>query len=302
MNAIPKYCSDLSSEVAEPLYGTAPRTDTWILLEYPFPLEKKAFEESVLPDAVKQHLRKEQERLPNPRLQLIHNKAYSRKSGFSFFVVQTSDKYTHMVRDHIASYLDLLELDLLSMITNSQAESENNSNEPIFLVCTNGKRDRCCAKNGVEIFAGLSDYAKSAVWQSSHVGGHRFAANMVCFPHGIYYGRVRPGDAATLVDAYRAGQLVLKQYRGRACYNPEQQSAEYYLRTHTGITAVDDLWLTDTQELGSDRYQIQFGSKAGVSYQVRIRSALSEYKIFESCSSPEKLVHQNLFYLESISR
>ena len=35
-----------------------------------------------------------------------------------------------------------------------------------------------------------------------HVGGHRFAANLVLLPHGLYYGPVAGASAEAAITAY----------------------------------------------------------------------------------------------------
>ena len=56
------------------------------------------------------------------------------------------------------------------------------------------------------------------VWECSHLGGDRFAANVVVLPHGFYYGQV-PGDGAELVRGARAraGGAAVAARPGRAC-------------------------------------------------------------------------------------
>ena len=57
------------------------------------------------------------------------------------------------------------------------------------------------------------------VWECSHLGGDRFAANALVLPHGFYYGQV-PGDGADLVAAHSRGQVALPWLRGRAGVPP----------------------------------------------------------------------------------
>ena len=65
------------------------------------------------------------------------------------------------------------------------------------------------------------------VWECSHVGGDRFAANVVCLPDGVYYGRVEPRRRRPRCwPTHRAGLLDLGHYRGRSCYPPLVQAAE----------------------------------------------------------------------------
>ena len=111
--------------------------------------------------------------------------------------------------------------------------------EPLFAVCTHGKRDRCCAKYGRPLYDALRDQADPEwVWQCTHVGGDRFAGNLVCFPEGLYFGRVGLGDVAPLLDHYLAGRIYLDCYRGRAAYSMQVQAAERAVRERTGLIGV----------------------------------------------------------------
>ncbi len=56
------------------------------------------------------------------------------------------------------------------------------------------------------------------VWETTHVGGHRFAANLVILPHGLYYGPVGLEAATAAIGAYQRGAVALDRYRGRAGY------------------------------------------------------------------------------------
>jgi hypothetical protein len=81
------------------------------------------------------------------------------------------------------------------------------------------------------------------VWQSSHVGGDRFAANLVCFPHGLFYARVTEESGRRIIDEYARGRVVLENYRGRACYPHLIQAAEFFVRRESGLVGVEDLRL-----------------------------------------------------------
>lgn len=97
---------------------------------------------------------------------------------------------------------------------------------PLFLVCTHGKRDRCCARFGVPLARDLAGSYPDEVWETTHVGGHRFAANLVILPHGLYYGPVDPPAAVGAVEAYRRGEITARGYRGRAGQQTQAQEAE----------------------------------------------------------------------------
>lgn len=89
-----------------------------------------------------------------------------------------------------------------------------------LLVCTDGQHDDCCARFGRPVYRALCDAAAAigaglAVSESSHLGGHRFAANLLALPSGDLYGRVETHDAAALVAAFEQDRLLRYRYRGR---------------------------------------------------------------------------------------
>ena len=111
---------------------------------------------------------------------------------------------------------------------------------PTYLVCTHGGHDACCALRGRPLARALPAPGPADVWECSHLGGDRFAANVLVLPHGFYYGQV-PGDGAELVAAHTAGQVVLPWLRGRAGVPPPGQAAQHFAREALGLLGVDDL-------------------------------------------------------------
>jgi hypothetical protein len=99
--------------------------------------------------------------------------------------------------------------------------------DPLYLVCTHGKRNVCCARLGGPLAQALAARHPGPVWETTHVGGHRFAANLVLLPHGLYYGPVTVGLAAAAIDAYQRGSVVADRYRGRAGQPRADQEADY---------------------------------------------------------------------------
>ena len=92
---------------------------------------------------------------------------------------------------------------------------------PLFLVCAHGRRDRCCARLGVPVFDALASHVEpDRLWQSSHHGGHRFAANVLVLPYGIQLGRVTPQDAGMVAALLADGRVPLDHYRGRTLDSP----------------------------------------------------------------------------------
>ena len=105
---------------------------------------------------------------------------------------------------------------------------------PVFLVCTHGRRSVCCARFGGPLAQALAARHPGQVWETTHVGGHRFAANLVILPHGLYYGPVGLEAATAAIGAYQRGAVVPGRYRGRAGQPKPTQEAEHALLTRTG--------------------------------------------------------------------
>lgn len=141
--------------------------------------------------------------------------------------------------------------------------------DPIFLVCTNGKRDACCAVRGRVLMAALAPDHAERVWETTHLGGHRFGANLVCLPDGIVYGRVSPADGPRLADAYLDGLLDPAQLRGRSAWPPPAQVAEQALRLARGIDGIDDVWLVAADVRG-DAAEVSLATPDGVTHRFEL--------------------------------
>lgn len=98
---------------------------------------------------------------------------------------------------------------------------------PVFLVCVHAKRNACCARFGIPLAAALAERYPEQVWETTHLGGHRFAANLALLPHGHYYGPVDVTLATAAIDAYQHGAIALERYRGRAGQPRAAQEAEH---------------------------------------------------------------------------
>ena len=112
-----------------------------------------------------------------------------------------------------------------------------------YLVCTNGARDPCCAIRGPAVAQALERARPGQVYECSHLGGHRFAANVLVLPDGLAFGRLDARSAPGLAEELDAGRLPLDHLRGRTAYEPEQQAAEILVRKELGLTGLGDLRL-----------------------------------------------------------
>lgn len=282
------FCSDVSRRHNEQIYGTAGRGYIWLLLEYPKPWTRKLLTESALSDETKTYIRDLLNIIPNSRMLFI-SQGSSRKEKISLFIVICQEKEPYTFRFYLDDYEDLLNINIPALIREESPWTVKNYS-PLFLVCTDGKHDKCCAKFGFPIFKSFRDYTGDLVWESSHVGGDRFAANVVCFPHGIFYGHVTQHDLWSIVDGYREQKVYLNKYRGRACYSRQAQVGEYFIRYRSGIESLNDLYLIDvSQNADEEEWQVRFASaKYGKIHEVTFSSFKSSFEYHLTCNSTEE--------------
>ncbi len=275
--------AQFSLVAGEPLTATTSRASIWILLEYNDTWGAKALEESNLPERVKHLLMTLSASLPQARFQFI--KQGGNNQGIRFYVAKAHPINPLLFRFRLESYEDLLDMDVAAIA--SARSDQTLSEDRLFLVCTNGKRDVCCAKNGLPLYNALSSIAGRDVWQTTHLGGHRFAGTMVCLPHGICYGRVHPEDAPSVVHAYRSSDLLLDYYRGCAAYDAPAQAAEAFLRRQTSECAIDAFRLRDVQPDGYNRWLVHFDAVDGTEYRMHVHTESSSFTVYESTGNAE---------------
>jgi hypothetical protein len=113
--------------------------------------------------------------------------------------------------------------------------------DPIYLVCAHSKHDTCCALRGRPVAAALAAQRPGRVWECSHVGGDRFAANVLVLPAGLLYGRVLPFAAEEFVAAAEAGEVIGALLRGRVGLAPVAQAAVAFAHEHLALRRRRDL-------------------------------------------------------------
>lgn len=112
----------------------------------------------------------------------------------------------------------------------------------VALICTNAKRDACCALRGLPLAAALARSHPGRVWECSHTGGHRFAPTGVILPSGATLGRldVPLGEAALTAPAHELADAVLDPavLRGLAHLAPRDQAVDAFARIRWGLRDV----------------------------------------------------------------
>lgn len=116
------------------------------------------------------------------------------------------------------------------------------SHTPMLLVCTNGKRDLCCAVRARPVALGAAAQRPGQVWECSHTGGHRLAPTGVLLPVGRVLARLDADLAVAALAAAADRRLPLELLgpwhdRGCSALSAPAQAAESAVRAHLGETA-----------------------------------------------------------------
>ncbi len=195
-------CSFASVDDDEPIIGTAP-TDTEILLvESPGPWGRDAVADNRLPQVVRDHLAT----LDLKVFLLRRYDGVARPGTHVFLARATAEGY-----DVRGTVLDRPE-DLLGLDVGGMAAYDT----PLWLVCTNSKRDRCCAELGRPIAGLLSQEWPEGTWETTHLGGHRFSGTLLALPSGLTLGRLDTSTALAACEAVARGEVPSDVVRGRA--------------------------------------------------------------------------------------
>lgn len=238
----PFRCSAASDERDEPLAGSASTVRAFLLVEHPGPWGVAVLRDARLPEGIGRSLRAASAetgvrilfvRRPRQR----PGRRAGDAGGHRVFAVFADPRRPWTEAGSVTDLADLLDLDLADLRGGRTVGLEA-YDEPLFCVCTHGRHDACCAERGRPVAAALAEAYPEQTWEISHLGGDRFAANMLVAPDGLYYGRLTPESAVAVAEQRLAGRLELDHLRGRTGYAMSVQAAEIALRQHLGETGL----------------------------------------------------------------
>jgi hypothetical protein len=253
------FCAEVSAAGGEPSAATASRVEHWLLVEYGGYWPPEPLDAAVFAGTLKEQLAAQLAALPHARLLLVKRPQRDRRDRVRVFFAATPERGRWVRTLELDGHPDLLDLDVTAALRD--AELGEPVGHPLLLVCTHGIRDRCCARYGQALCRELHAQANPDwLWQASHVGGDRFAGNLVCLPDGLYFGRVEPPAVRSLLGTYLAGQIEMGLYRGRSCYSFPVQAAEARIREDTGLTGLDDLRLVGLRRGGTTSWTVRFAA------------------------------------------
>lgn len=218
-DAVPDFrCSLASLTDDEPIAGTAPTDPEILLVECPGPWGRDAVADNRLPECVREHLA-----TLDLKVHLLRRYDGSAGPGTRVFHARATDE-GYAVRGTVLDRPeDLLGLDL------ADATAMQAYDEPLWLVCTNGKRDRCCAELGRPIAGLLTREWPEGTWETTHLGGHRFSGTLLALPSGLALGRLDTATALAACEAVARGEVPVQLARGRAGRPSEEQVRELHV-------------------------------------------------------------------------
>ncbi|MCI0710448.1 MAG: hypothetical protein L0154_09830 [Chloroflexi bacterium] len=269
------WCVTSSKEAGESLTATAVEASRWMLIEYNQPWGAKALLDSDLLEHIKSYL----DALPDTRVQFIkqHN---SSNAAIHVFVADTSDTRARLFETTVYDYEALRSMDIDAIL---RGETEFLPyDKPLFLVCCNGKRDLCCARLGLALYMEVSGKLHNIAWQTTHLGGHRFAPTALILPDGLAYGWI-DDRADEVIQAYQRGDIVLDLYRGRVSYPHPAQAAETFLRQETGNLRIKAYQLAGMKMVAADEWEVTFQEPAtNMVHIILVRMFMSDFVVYKS--------------------
>lgn len=211
-------CADAARVRADPLAGSAPPARRWLLLEHPGPWRIDAIAGAGIKSDVLSTLVDKAGSVTRILLVRRPGRIDRRAPRRWILVGLDSAILTGLWRDD----QDLL--NAAEALTAADPPSLEPP-QPLILVCTHGVHDVCCALRGRPVALALAARWPDLVWECTHIGGDRFAPNVVMLPDGFYYGNLDPDSAMATVEAHLAGTVLADRLRGMARFLPPVQAA-----------------------------------------------------------------------------
>jgi hypothetical protein len=216
-------CSTASRLDGEPMGGTAPTERAFLFVESPGAWGRDApsllSEHVVVPAGV--------------RAQLIRRHRATTPGGLTVFAAwRDGDAFT-VETTRLRSLGELADLDLAAL-GEGRSPGLMPHDDLLWLVCTTGRRDLCCAEIGRPVTAALVEVWPDQTWETTHLGGHRFASTLLALPSGVTLGRLDPVTAVLGCRGVADGVHPVLASRGRAGVPGAVQAAELHLLAELG--------------------------------------------------------------------
>lgn len=286
-------CTSVSRTLDEPISGTAATARTWLLLEQPGPWGAQALTSSHLDPALGRALEAAATGT-GVRIALIRRPGRHADFGTlplrQVYAAHTTPGNVWLHSAMTAAPERLLNLDFAALgrgehqTFGATLQGSPHTGGPLALVCTNGKRDRCCALLGRPLAAELAASGVEGVWEVTHLGGHRFSPTVLVLPYGYAYGRAEAHTVKEVLHGAQEGRIVIEGCRGSSAWERPGQAAELAVRTAVHETAADVLSVVRT-EGAAPRWDVTVAHVDGRHWRVVVAQGASLPPRPESCGT-----------------
>ena len=299
MNHDIQFCRDLSLQASEPLIGSAPHGAFYITITWP----KSCWKKSVLASSG----------LPEEFVDWHAEQVAYRGQTLIRMIAQANTTDTDVeicIYPTQTRYLGVPPQNIISVLENHFQQNPVLAYQapfptvPRLLVCTHGQYDQCCAKYGQSIFQYFRDYCQMEnlpleVWQSTHIGGHRFAATAIVFPSGHTYGRIEKNQVPTIVHSILENRIFLPAYRGNFHLPSLEQTIEAYA-TKYFQKQVDSVELQLQSIEKHDSYVVAHVKRANAEDECTLTLVQKEFIAPSSCDQIESVTPKLRWVLDSM--
>jgi len=250
-------CAATARLRGDAMAGTVPTTRRWLLIEHPGPWQHDALGSIGLPAGVLEEVvaavrgqgarallvRRPGRRLPDP------DRAWGvldQRAGWSRWGRWSEPD------DLMAAVMALSE----------EPAPPYPPAEQVLLVCTHGRHDTCCAVFGRPVANALAERWPEQTWECSHLGGDRFAANLLVAPDGLYYGRLDAETAVDVVAGHLRGEVDGRHLRGSAAMPPALQAALVAAHERFGPAPAQAIRAEALDMLSPNRWRVRLAGTA----------------------------------------
>ena len=262
-------CAQASRERAEPLTATASRVDRWFVVQHRGAWGPESVPTRRMSRAAASSLARTAN-ATRSRLVLVRRPhGLLDEPGRWVFAVDSRPGHERVLARHLVDDADLV--GLVPPFDDAPSDGWDTGDGPLYLVCTHGRHDRCCAVRGRPVARALAAREPQRTWECTHIGGDRFAANLVVLPEGLYLGRVEVDEVLQVVDGLTAGSLPPGRVRGRSSLSLPAQAAQAFARESSGRWGTSDLMPVSQSGVGLDTWRVVLAGPAGPDLEVVVR-------------------------------
>jgi hypothetical protein len=218
-------CSHLSAAAGEPLAGTAPHADAWVVVEHP-----DGWGDAALARAGS-----------GVRVVLARGPRGPRSAGLRVWVAHCTGEPSLRL-GHVDDPAEVAAWDLSAVARGDLRGWGRAADGPLLAVCANGRRDRCCGHAGGRLADALGGGPEhDRVLTCTHLGGHRFAPTALLLPWGVLHGRLDLRGARGILADAALGRTPTGTLRGHSALAEAAQVAEVHAREQTGYDGLAPL-------------------------------------------------------------